>query len=194
MMTPDLTRRQTELADAALRIIARDGMAALSFRTVAADSGWSLGAVQKAFPTKDRMLAAAFTRLRARDTPMPAGEPGRPALRGWLVELLLSILPLDHRRVETQRQGDAFAQYALADPQIAAAIAASDDEVRGLLASLVRRAIAEGELDTDADPDAVAWALLALAQGLAAQLLYQPQAEDVVHTRLDAVVRLLLGG
>jgi len=44
-----LSARQGELADAALRILGRDGIAAVSFRAVAAESGWSLGAVQKAF-------------------------------------------------------------------------------------------------------------------------------------------------
>ncbi len=194
-MTPDLTGltdRQIEFADAALGIIAREGMAGLSFRSVAAESGWSLGAVQKAFPSKERMLSAAFARLRAREAPVPAGEPGRPTLRGWLVELLVGILPLDDTRIQVQRQGDAFAQYALTDPQIAAAIAASDDEIRGLLASLVRRAVTEGEIAPGIDADAVAWAIFALAQGLAAQLLYQPQPEHAVRERLETVIGSIL--
>ena len=132
----ELTPRQAELADAALRIVARDGLVAVSFRAVAAEAGWSLGAVQKAFPSKVRMLAAAFARLRDRAAPIPPGEPGRPTLAGWLVELLLGILPLDLDRTAAQRQGDAFAQLALLDPDVAQAVAASDAQVRAS-ASLV---------------------------------------------------------
>nr|WP_274637131.1 TetR family transcriptional regulator C-terminal domain-containing protein [Microbacterium bovistercoris] len=189
----ELTVRQEELADAALRIIARDGLAAASFRAVAAEAGWSLGAVQKAFPAKDRMLAGAFARLRARAAPLPPGEPGRPTLGGWLVALLLGILPLDEQRIAAQRQGDAFAQRALVDPEIAAAIAESDDHVRALLTSLVARARSEGEVPSNIDPETVAWAALALAQGLAAQLLYRQEPEEKVRERLEGTIAALLG-
>lgn len=188
----ELTPRQTELADAALMVIADGGLRALSFRAVAAAAGCSLGAVQKAFPSKDVMLAASFERLRERAAPLPQGEPGRPALRGWLVELFLGLLPLDDRRKAVQRQGDAFAQLALEDPAIAAAVAESDDRVRGLLASLIGRARAEGEIGADVDPATVAWALLAMVQGLAAQLLFGEHDEAEVRGRLDAAVAALL--
>lgn len=65
MADMSLTPRQAELADAVLGLIAREGIAGVSYRAVAAESGWSLGAVQKAFPSKGEMLSAAFARLRA---------------------------------------------------------------------------------------------------------------------------------
>ena len=188
----ELTPRQEELADAALRLIAREGLQAASFRGVATEAGWSLGAVQKAFPAKDVMLAAAFERLRHVATPLPPGEPGRPTLRGWLVDLLILILPLDDRRIAAHRQGDAFAQHALTDPSVAAAIAESDQQVRGLLASLVARARSEGEVPEQVDPATVAWAVLALAQGLAAQLLYAPERETTIRERIDGIIAALL--
>jgi len=188
----DLTARQRELADAALRIIGREGLQAASFRAVATEAGWSLGAVQKAFPSKDRMLAAAFARLRESEAPLPPGEPGRPTLREWLVALLIGILPLDEARIASQRRGDAFGQHALTNAAVAAAIAESDDQVRGLLASLVARARAEGEVPEHVDPTTTAWAVLALAQGVAAQLLYRPEPETSVRERLDRAVAALL--
>lgn len=191
-MSVTLTPRQSELADAALVVVAREGLPGLSFRAVAAEAGCSLGSVQKAFPSKQVMVTAAFERLRESAAPLPASEPGRPTLRGWLVELLLGILPLDDRRRAAQRQGDAFAQQALVDPDIAAAIAASDAQVRGLLASLVQRAQHEGELPASTDPEATAWVVLAIAQGLAAQLLYAPMPEDEVRSRLNGVLGALL--
>jgi len=188
----ELTARQTELADAALAIIAREGLPALSFRAVAAEAECSVGSVQKAFASKDRMLAAAFARLRDTAAPIPSGEPGRPDLRTWLVELLVGILPLDDPRRAAQRQGDAFAQHALVDPDVASAIAESDARIRSLLASLVDRARSEGEVPRHVDPDATAWAVLALAQGAAAQLLYAPEADAPVRDRLDHAVAALL--
>lgn len=100
----DLTARQAELADAALRIVAREGLAAVTFRSIAAESGWSLGAVQKAFATKDAILTAMFARLRASAGRLPASEPGRPTLRAWLVSQQPSWLPLDAERPHRRRR------------------------------------------------------------------------------------------
>lgn len=187
-----LSARQEQLVDAALRIVARDGLPAASFRAVAAEAGCSLGAVQKAFPSKDMMVSAAFSRLRERAAPFPAGEPGRPTLRAWLVELLVSILPLDEDRHAAQRQGDAFAQWALTEPPVAAAIAESDQQVRTLLASLVARACSEEEIPAHVDPSVTSWAILALGQGIASQLLYAQEPEDEIRSRLDATIGALL--
>ncbi|GAB3565147.1 TetR/AcrR family transcriptional regulator [Spelaeicoccus albus] len=188
----NLTTRQQQIVDAALRIVARDGLPAASFRVLAAEVGCSLGAVQKAFPSRDALLAASFARLRERAVPLPAGEPGRPTLHAWLVELLLRLLPLDEERRAAQRQGDAFAQWALAQPSVAAAIAESDQHIRALLASLVRRARAEKEIPAHVDAASTAWALLALAQGSASQLLYSPEPEDEVRRRLNAAIGAML--
>ena len=132
----DLTPRQTELADAALRLLAREGMPAVTFRAVAAESGWSLGAVQKAYASKSALLAAMFARLREAAQPRVTTEPGRPTLHEWLVGLFLSIMPLDERRRDLQLQGSAFTQRAAYDPAVAAAMSLSDNEIRGLLGGL----------------------------------------------------------
>ena len=189
----ELTARQAELADAALAVIARDGLGALSFRALAAAAGCSVGAVQKAFPAKTAMLAAAFERLRARAVPLPEGGPGRPTMRAWTVELLIRFLPLDAERAEAHRLGAAFGQLAGRDAEIATALAESDARIEGLLASLVARARAEGEIDPPADPATTAWAILALAQGTASQLESRPLPEADVRARLDAAVGALLG-
>ena len=187
-----MTPRQTEFADAGLRLLARDGMASVSFRTVAAEAGMSLGAVQKAFPSKDVMLRAMFARLRETASGTALVEPGRPTLRGWLVDLMVSVLPLDGDRRGAELQGAAFAERAAFDPAIAAAVTASDRELRGGIARLVGRAKAEGEVDDSVDPDAAAWAVLAFMQGMASQLLYDPAPEDAVRRQCERVVEAVL--
>lgn len=188
----ELTPRQTELADAALRLLAREGMPAVTFRAVAAESGWSLGAVQKAYASKSALLAAMFARLREAAQPRVTTEPGRPTLHEWLVGLFLSIMPLDERRRDLQLQGSAFTQRAAYDPAVAAAMSLSDNEIRGLLGGLVRRAQGEGEVSRELDPDDVAWQFLALAEGVSAQLIYEPQPTAVVRARVATAVDRLL--
>ena len=145
-----LTDRQRELAEVALGIVAAEGMAAVTFRSVAAASGWSLGAVQKAFAAKDEMYAAMFATLRATEGVGPRNPPGQPTVQAWLTELVLTILPLDDRTRALTIQGAAFAERAAQDSAVGAAIATSDHELRGLLAALIAKGQADGEI-----PDSV---------------------------------------
>src|ERR1035437_2330873 len=114
------TARIEEFADATLRVVVRDGLAGVSYRSVAAESGWSLGAVQKAFPTKRQLLGAALRRTRSLVPAQIGTAPGRPTLRSWLVELVLRTLPLDEQRRRVVLVGMAFADRSeenTAEPQ-----------------------------------------------------------------------------
>ncbi|HEY3339039.1 MAG TPA: helix-turn-helix domain-containing protein [Propionicimonas sp.] len=187
-----LTPRQAGFADAALRLLARHGMAAVTFRTVAAEAGMSLGAVQKAFPTKDVMLRVMFARLRDSSAgPAPRG-PGGPTVEAWLVERMMSLLPLDAARRAAELQRVSFAERAAFDPAIAAAVAASDHELRVALADMMRDAQANGQLPSSVDPDAAAWAARAFVKGMASQLLYDPAPEYAVRRQCQWVVKTLL--
>ena len=121
------TGRQNELADAGLRLVAGEGMGGVTFRAVAAESGWSLGAVQRAFGSKEDLQAAMLERLRTSVEPQVPGEPGRPTLDVWLVELVIAVAPFDDRRRAMQRQGHAFAELAPFDDRIGQVIAEDDD-------------------------------------------------------------------
>lgn len=187
-----LTQRQSELADAGLRIVARHGLAKVTFRAVAAESGWSLGAVQKAFPTKDDLLAAMMHRMRVTATVGSLAHPGRPSLHAWLTELLVSLQPVDEDRRNTMLRALAFDQLAHHNRRVARAIASSDRVLRDQIASLVRRAQAEGEVPRALDADAVARLFLSLAEGMASQLLYDPIPASEARGHADyAVARLL---
>ena len=188
----ELTDRQRELAEVALGIVAAEGMAAVTFRSVAAASGWSLGAVQKAFAAKDEMYAAMFATLRTTEGVGPRNPPGQPTVQEWLTELVLTILPLDDRTRALTIQGAAFAERAAQDPAVGAAIATSDHELRGLLAALIAKGQADGEIPDSVSPATAAWGLLALAQGAASQLLYDRVDEQALTALVRASVAALL--
>lgn len=187
-----LTPRQAQFADAALRVLAREGMGSVTFRTVAAEAGMSLGAVQKAFRHKDEMLRVMFARLRETASGPAHLEPGGPTVHEWLVERMMSLLPLDEHRRAAELQRASFAERAAFEPEIAAAVAASDHELRTALADMMRQAQASGQLAAAVDPDAAAWAARALIQGMAGQLLYDPAPEEVVRRQCRWVVAALL--
>ncbi len=188
----ELSPRQAEFADAALRLVARDGLSSVTFRSVATEAGMSLGAVQKAFPSKGHLLRAMFGRLRETASLPVLGAPGRPTLHDWFVALMVSVLPLDAPRRAAELQGAAFVERAPFDAEIGKAVAASDQELRVAFASLVRRAQAEAEVPAAVDPDATAWAVLAFMQGMASQLLYDPVPEGVVRDQCRSIVDSLL--
>jgi len=188
----ELTPRQAEFADVALRLLTREGIGSVTFRTVAAEAGMSVGAVQKAFPSKDLMLRVMLARLRETSAGLVRLEPGGPTVEAWLVERMLSQLPLDEPRRAAELQRVAFAERAAFDPDIAAAVAASDHELRDALAELLRQAQAGSQLSASVDVDAAAWAARAFIQGMASQLLYDPAPEDSVRRQCEWVVEILL--
>lgn len=61
-------RRKTEIIDAALRIIGRDGIEAVSMRAVAAEASVQLGTVTYYFGDKEELIEAAFLRHTQRET------------------------------------------------------------------------------------------------------------------------------
>lgn len=187
-----LTPRQAHFADAALRLLTREGMGSVTFRTVAAEAGMSVGAVQKALPTKGIMLRVMFARLRETSAGPAHTEPGGPAVGSWLVERIMSLLPLDEQRRAAELQRVSFAERAAFDPEIAAAVAASDHELRSALADMMRKAQVNGQLPASVDPDAVAWAARAFIQGMASQLLYDLAPEESVRRQCQWVVATLL--
>jgi AcrR family transcriptional regulator len=178
--------RVSEFADAALRVVEREGMAALSFRTVAAESGWSVGAVQKAFATKQELLLAALERAQATVASEVSSRPAQPDLRTWLSDLVMETLPLDGARRAAVVVGIAFADRAPFDADIAEILQEQSEAMRAQLVRLFAWRRAEGELRSVLDDATIAGALLAFAGGLASELIYTPADPD----RIDKLVRV----
>lgn len=184
--------RTRELADAALRVVSREGLSALSFRTLAAEAGCSLGAVQKAFASKDEILAAVVAEAQRNVTSTLSNEPGRPTLHQWLIELVLATLPLDAGRRSATIIGVALSDRAPFDAELAQSLRTADDDLRSKLALLTGRAIAEHEVHASVKPQLFARSLVAFMAGLAGQLLYDPQPEEQVRELVEATVNGLL--
>jgi AcrR family transcriptional regulator len=123
-MTPrssslEKSEKEAALTDALLRIVADRGLDEVSVREVAAEARVSIGTVQHYFPTKDRMLAAAYAevvaRIRSRLERVPRGADVRQNLAAVLAELL----PLDEGRIAECRIHLAFAARAATTPELA---------------------------------------------------------------------------
>lgn len=171
----DHAARQRELADAACRVIARNGLGATTLADVAAESGWSIGSIRHYFPDKDQLIAAALWRVGERVDERirrrTAGGMTVADLRVAAVELL----PLDAGRLEEALVHLAFMAQAAVVPALADA---SEDAARRLqepLAARIAYAVRAGELAAYLDPEHEATRLRVLLDGLTIQLVTTPR-------------------
>lgn len=179
--------RRTEFADAALRLVARGGLEAVSIRTVAAEAGWSAGALQKTLGTKDELLTAAVERMTERVGARMAALPQTGDLATDVAALVQETLPLDAVRREEGLVWTAVAGRAATVPWMADVLRDQDATVLGWLTGAVGHARPD-----EPDPAAVASTVVALADGWTTRLLYAPEAADEVLRALDRALALLL--
>lgn len=174
----DHEARRRELADAAIRVIAREGLAATTLAMIAEESGWSIGSIRHYFPTKNGLIESALwrvgERLDERIRRRTAGGMTLADLRTAAVELL----PLDAAGREESRVWLAFAAQAAVEPELAAAAHDAARRLQEPLADRFRAAARAGELRADIDPEHEADRLRVLRDGLDLQLLTVPRCSS----------------
>ncbi|MDQ2852202.1 MAG: TetR/AcrR family transcriptional regulator [Actinomycetota bacterium] len=184
LSTPSPTAAR--ITEAILAIIAEQGLEHATVREVAAVAGVSIGTVQHHFPTKDAMLAGAFTdvvrQVRAR---LEALQFGHDAHHNT-VAVLEEILPLDQRRRREGRVQLAFAVRAMHEPTLAA----TQREVLGDLHGALRMAFAATGPGDPGRATLAAHAALAVADGLALHALSTVDwlTPHDVHAAVDLIV------
>jgi AcrR family transcriptional regulator len=173
----DHDERRSQLAAAVWRLASREGLEALTVRRVAAEAGWSTGALVHYFRAKEELIRFAFEltadRLERRieATAATLTDPLERA-RTTVVE----GLPLDRERRTEVRLWFAFLGLALTRPALARAQRDAYRSWRRMLAGALREAQGRGDLAPGLDCEREAAALIALADGLAVQATFEPGA------------------
>jgi AcrR family transcriptional regulator len=170
----DHPARRRELADAACRVIARNGLAGTTLADVAEESGWSIGSIRYYFPNKDDLVAAALWRV---------GERVDDRIRRAAVGMTLSdlriaaieLLPLDAERREMALVQLAFLAQAAVVPALADAAEGAAQRLQEPLAARIAYAVRAGELPAHLDAEDEAARLRLLLDGLRLQLITTPQ-------------------
>jgi AcrR family transcriptional regulator len=188
----DHEKRRDELAAAVWRLASREGLEAVTLRRVAAEAGWSTGALHHYFADKEELLLFAFETIadRVGRRVETARKTARDPLE--LARALLAIgLPLDPERRDETRVWFAFLGLALTRPALARAQRLSYAAWRRLVADALRDAQERGDVDAAVDVEREAAGLVALVDGLAVQASFEPRALDVglVDERLDRLRR-----
>ncbi len=183
-MSTEVNKRDV-FAASVLDLIVRGGIQAVSIRTVAADSGWSVGALQKTFSTKEDLLRAAVDLVVSRaETRMDAipfdGDPV-----DYLVRMIEETLPLDPLRREEAITWNAFAAEAVHTPWIAEILMSQDQRISEQLAEALRTF-------GTSQPKAAAAGIIAVSDGFALRLLYDPKQAEKFCTALRPIINHLL--
>ncbi len=161
-----VTTQEIDIVAAVWAVMADQGLAAVSMRTVAAAAGVSVGRIQYRYGTKDQLIRASLETMLSgaeeHHVEVTHGADGRAEL--W--ELLSHPIP----RAENARRGVAiFHQYVAAasnDPELARLLAEAKAGQERRVTQLLRQL--EPGLT---QPRTVARSLVATADGLTQQVL-----------------------
>ncbi|MFY2790643.1 TetR/AcrR family transcriptional regulator [Rhodococcus sp. KRD162] len=192
--TPDHTARRTQIAEALVRAATRDGLHAVTMRSVAAEAGVSLRLVQYYFVSKEQLLVGALRHLercsherwaqRLADIPQPL--PARSVIEAFVSE----ALPTDESSRVFHQLSMSYAVLAMTNPQIAEQPFISGvDRLESELIEVLEGALAANEIAPDRDAHTEAVRLVALVNGLGTGILIghytDEHAAEVVAYHLD---------
>jgi len=159
------SERQSEFTDAALRIIATRGIAALTTRTLAEEVGLTSGAIFRHFASVDALLEAVVARVEGvllSTYPAPSLAP-RERLAAFIMARSQAVgSQLGILRLVVSEQ------FSLALPERSAArLGACIEETRAFVTRCLREGQEEGEFRDDIDAQALALVVMGTMQMLA---------------------------
>ncbi|MFE6919464.1 TetR/AcrR family transcriptional regulator [Nocardia sp. NPDC057663] len=175
----DHSSRRATISDAVMRLLARDGLEAISLRHVAAEAGVSPGQVQHYFPSKDAMMEFAASTIADRIAARISAVGPNPDLH----HILTVLLPTDPDSAADSRTLIGYLAFASVRPQVAETMATNGRAFRDHIA---------GMLPDHPDPTTAANTLLALLDGLALHVtlgqLPATDAHELLTSAIDGVL------
>jgi AcrR family transcriptional regulator len=171
----DHAARRRELADAACRAIARNGLAGTTLADAAGESGWSIGSIRYYFPNKDELLASALFRVGERiDDRIRRRTAGGMTMNDLRIAAA-ELLPLDADRREMSLVYLAFLAQAAVAPELREAAEGAAQRLQEPLAARIAALVQAGELPAYLDAEHEAALLRVLLDGLRLQLVTTPR-------------------
>jgi AcrR family transcriptional regulator len=174
----DHGERRQQLAEAAWRVIVRDGVGCASVRTVAAEAGCSPGSLRHVFSTQSELLVFALELVIERVTVRIDALPAAPTARANVESVAAQLLPLDRERRAEMEVYLALFTAANTHSELRETRDAAHRTVRQACRWMIGELDSAQELAPGTDHELEALRLHALIDGLAAHLLYEPQNSD----------------
>ena len=170
----DHDQRREEVAEAAWRVIGRDGLEGATLREIAREAGFTTGVIQHYFRDRDELLAFA-ARLISEQAVERQGEVLRahPPGRERLIALLEILVPPGMRAARVAVLLGFWARAAT-DPRHNAIYLKQYARLRALCREQVAAAIAAGAIATG-DVDDISDNLIAFGDGLCMRAGLDPE-------------------
>jgi AcrR family transcriptional regulator len=165
---PPEARRQA-IVDAALAVARRQGLATTTVRDVAAEMGTSSGLIHHYFASMDDVLAAAFEQAASGDLERARDRIAAARLAPAQLDAFIDSYAPANADWTMQLWLDAWAEAARR-PALRRVSRRLNREWQGLVRNIIETGAAAGDFISD-DPDAAAWRLLSVLDGLALQVV-----------------------
>lgn len=183
--TIDHEARRRRIGEAVWRIVLREGVGAVSLRTVAAEADLVLGSLRHSFPTKTELLAFAMELAHERAA-LRVGRHARtkdPVRR--VRAALHELLPLDDERTVEMRVHLALMGESPAHARLAELADAAHDAIHGLCLEALTVLRDAGRVRDDVPLPRAAVTLHALVDGLALHAMRDPRRRRAAVRSLD---------
>ncbi|RLY94510.1 TetR/AcrR family transcriptional regulator [Kocuria tytonicola] len=190
---PGTTPTRERIAEAAIRVIDRQGFDVVSVRSVAQESGLSAGTVQYHFGSRRELLLAALDRSVERQVQRVAQARGVHTCRASLTRTLRELLPLDGVRHEDAAVWVSFGAAASTREWLVEPYWAHTELFRSMVQEALERAAHEGRLRAGLTPGVAAPLVTALVNGLTLDHLNAPGHVGVeMEAALDRGLSLIV--
>jgi AcrR family transcriptional regulator len=172
----DLGSSREQLLAAALRVFARRGYHGASMNEIAAEAGFSKGALYWNFASKEDLFFALLDELDERLRAVMAASISAPSGQERKGELSRGISRVLADGRDVVLLFHEYSALAVRDPQVAARYAERNARMRDEVASALRARHEQIGLPLALPAERLATALIALVDGLSIQQLTEPDA------------------
>lgn len=189
----DHDQRREQLVDATWRLIERGGFEIATMREIAAEAGYAHGALQRYFPNKEGLLAAAFVRAHTRTNARFDAELGSSHGLAALRKLCLQIMPLDRERLQEARVVVAFWDHAIHNAELWKAHRENALAWRAQMRVFLGQARAAGDIQSETPDEVIIDQVSAMNAGFQVMSLLMPESSSPARqlTALDTILDTL---
>lgn len=183
----DHDERRRTVASKVMRLIATEGVEAVTTRRIAEETGYANGLLRYYFPSKDSAVLAALqyvfdaTNARAKNHKQ---QPGLPAIRALATE----VLPLDQQRMDEARVVVAFWERAINSASETEYGRQRLEEWKSDFRMHAEAARESGDLPTTLDVEAFLDDLMVFLMGAQVTALFAGTEPAVLIAQLDRIL------
>lgn len=183
--------RRNDVVQAALRVIARNGLENASFRAIAAELGCTVGVLTHYFPNREALMDLVLETVSDSIQISFAAHPKIRTVREFEA-LIAELLPLDPQSRALWRIWLSFAVAANGVPALVQKHAERYTQMIGDIAKLLARLRDDGLLAPDLDAESEAEALVCLVDGVGVHGALMPNR--MTPARQRAIVKGFIDG